>query len=64
MHANVIRKMNEDVNEIVTSKDVVDKFAAQGAEPYLTTPQEFAAVLKADIGKWSQVVKASGASVD
>jgi len=62
--ANVIRKINEDVNEIVKSKDVVDKFAAQGAEPYLTTPQEFAAVLKADIGKWSQVVKASGASVD
>jgi tripartite-type tricarboxylate transporter receptor subunit TctC len=62
--ANVIRKINEDVNEIVKSKDVVDRFAAQGAEPYLTTPQEFAAVLKADIAKWGQVVKASGASVD
>lgn len=62
--ANVIRKINADVNEILKSKDVVDKFAAQGAEPYLTTPQEFAGVLKADIVKWGQVVKASGASVD
>ncbi len=60
----IIRKINADVNEILRSKDVVDKFAAQGAEPYLTDPQQFASVLKADIAKWGQVVKASGASVD
>ncbi|MGV3572624.1 MAG: Bug family tripartite tricarboxylate transporter substrate binding protein [Ramlibacter sp.] len=60
----VIRKLNADINEILKSKDVADKFMAQGAEPYLTSPQEFAAVLKADIDKWGKVVKASGASVD
>lgn len=62
--ANIIKKINADVNDVVKFKDVTDKFAAQGAEPYLTTPQEFAAVLKADIAKWSLVVKSSGASVD
>ena len=62
--AHIIQKINADVNDVVRSKDVSDKFAAQGAEAYLTTPQEFAAVLKADITKWGQVVKSSGASVD
>ena len=62
--ANIINKINADVNEILKSKDVTDKFSAQGAEPYITTPQEFAGVLKADIAKWGKVVKASGASVD
>lgn len=62
--AGIIQKINADVNELVKSRDVTDKFAAQGAEPYLSTPQAFAAVLKADIAKWSQVVKASGASLD
>ena len=62
--AGIVQKINADVNEVVKSRDVVDKFAAQGAEPYLTTPQEFAAVLKADIDKWGRVVKASGASMD
>jgi tripartite-type tricarboxylate transporter receptor subunit TctC len=60
----VIRKINADVNEVLKSRDVVEKFSAQGAEPYLTDPQQFAAVLKADIAKWGQVVKASGASLD
>ena len=62
--AAVVRKINTDVNEALRSKDVVDKFSAQGAEPYVTEPQQFANVLKADIAKWGQVVKASGASVD
>ncbi len=62
--ASIIQKINADVNDVVKSKDVSDRFAAQGAEPYLTTPQEFAAILRADIDKWGKVVKASGASVD
>ena len=62
--AQVVRKINADVNEVLRSPDVVEKFMAQGAEPYATDPAQFAAVLHSDIAKWSQVVKASGASVD
>ena len=36
----------------------------QGAEVYLTSPEEFASVLKADIAKWAKVVRDSGATVD
>jgi tripartite-type tricarboxylate transporter receptor subunit TctC len=60
----VVRKINADVADILRSKDVVEKFSAQGAEPYITDPQQFATVLRADILKWGQVVRASGASVD
>jgi tripartite-type tricarboxylate transporter receptor subunit TctC len=62
--AQVVRKINADVNEVLRSPDVVEKFMAQGAEPYATDPKQFAAVLHSDIAKWSQVVKDSGASVD
>jgi tripartite-type tricarboxylate transporter receptor subunit TctC len=62
--AQLVGKINADVNEALRSKDVVEKFSAQGAEPYITTPQQFAEVLKADIAKWTQVVKDSGATVE
>ncbi|MGJ7580465.1 Bug family tripartite tricarboxylate transporter substrate binding protein [Variovorax sp. RHLX14] len=62
--AELIRKINRDIEEILLSKELIDAFAAQGAEPYATTPEEFGAVLKTDLVKWGQVVKASGASVD
>ena len=60
----VIRKINADLREVLSSKDVVDKFAAQGAEPLITTPAQFAAIVKADVTKWSALVKSSGAKVD
>ena len=41
-----------------------EKFTGQGAEPYLTSPEQFADVLKRDIATWSKIVKASGAKVD
>ena len=62
--ANVVAKINADVNGILKTKEVVDSFAAQGAEPYLTTPDEFTKVLRADIQKWSKVVKDSGARIE
>ena len=62
--AAVVHKINTDINQLLKSQDVVDKFAAQGAEVFATDPAQFAAILHADIAKWSHVVKASGATVD
>lgn len=60
----LIRKINADINKILADKDTLDKFALLGAEPYETTPQEFTAILHADIQKWATVVKSSGATAD
>lgn len=64
MPAAVVRQINADVNKILGEKDTQDKFAALGAEPFESTPAEFGAALRADIGKWAAVVKSSGASAD
>lgn len=60
----LIAKINQDVNAVLRSPELVASFAAQGAEPYVTQPQEFARVLQADAVKWGAVVRASGAQVD
>ena len=62
--AAVVGKINADVNELLGSKDVADSFAAQGADPYPTSPEAFTRVLRADIEKWGQVVKESGARIE
>ena len=62
--AAIVGKINADVNDLLKSKEVADSFAAQGADPYRTTPEEFSKVLKADIEKWGQVVKESGARIE
>ena len=60
----VVRKINADVAEALKDKDLLEKFAAAGADPYPTAPEQFARILQDDIQKWSQVVKTSGARID
>jgi tripartite-type tricarboxylate transporter receptor subunit TctC len=60
----VVQKINADINALLKSPEMAEKFMAQGAEPYPTDPAQFASLLRADIAKWSGVVKASGASID
>jgi tripartite-type tricarboxylate transporter receptor subunit TctC len=62
--AAIVGKINAEVNDLLKSKEVADSFAAQGADPYPTTPEAFSTVLKADIEKWGQVVKESGARIE
>lgn len=60
----VVKKINADVTELLHDKDLQEKFAAAGADPYATTPEQFGRILQDDIHKWAQVVKASGARID
>jgi tripartite-type tricarboxylate transporter receptor subunit TctC len=62
--AAVVKQMNNDVAGLIRTKEVADAFAAQGAEPFITSPDEFARILKRDIAKWAVVVKESGAKLD
>ncbi|GAC1605387.1 MAG: tripartite tricarboxylate transporter substrate binding protein [Ramlibacter sp.] len=60
----VVKKINSDIADLLHDKDVLEKFAGVGAEPYITQPEQFARVLQDDIQKWARVVKASGARID
>ena len=62
--AAVAKQINGDIKKVMEDKDLLDKFAALGAEPFETTPQEFQAMLHADIKTWAAVVKSSGATAD
>ncbi|MBO9357876.1 tripartite tricarboxylate transporter substrate binding protein [Bordetella petrii] len=60
----LITRINRDVNAALQDPKVVESFAGKGAEPYATSPAEFAKVLAADVQRWGDVVRASGAQVD
>ena len=60
----VVKKINADIADLLRDKDVLDKFAGLGADPYVTQPEQFGRILQDDIQKWAQVVKASGARID
>jgi tripartite-type tricarboxylate transporter receptor subunit TctC len=62
--AEKIDLMNRDINALLATPEIREKFAAQGAVVYATTPQEFARQVDSALAKWAEVVKASGAQVE
>lgn len=60
----IITHVNADVKKILASPEIRDRLAGEGAEVASSTPEEFAALIKNDMGKWARVVKQSGAHAD
>jgi len=61
---DIVAKLNAASVKALAAPEMMDRLAAQGAEPVGNTPEQFAAFIKAEIDKWSKIVKASGARVD
>jgi tripartite-type tricarboxylate transporter receptor subunit TctC len=61
---DVIGKLNTEFNKALQQPDLRKKLGDEGANPVGGTPEQFAAVIKADIPRWGKVVKESGAKVD
>jgi len=43
---------------------MIDFLATQGAEPLITSPEQFLGILQADLVKWAKVVKNAGVTID
>ena len=60
----IVAKLHAAAVKVLSSPDLQERFANQGAEVVANTPDEAAAMLKADIAKWADVAKRSGAKID
>jgi len=61
---DVVNRIQQEVAKALATPAIKEKMLAQGAIPSGNTPQEFAKLIDAEIIKWAQVVKVSGAKVD
>lgn len=52
----IVNRVNQAVNAALTEADLKDRFARLGAETAGGTPQQFAAVVRAESAKWKKVI--------
>jgi tripartite-type tricarboxylate transporter receptor subunit TctC len=61
----VISKLHAETNRLLANSDMRDKIRAVGGlEPFISTPDEFSALIRAEYLKYAEVVKAVGARID
>ena len=60
----VVDLLSRQLVRIVALPDMRDKLAALGFSPVGSTPEEYSALIKADIDRWSKVVRDAGIKVE
>lgn len=60
----IVKKLNAEIARIVALPDVREKIKGLGGIPVGNTPEQFDAYQRAELEKWSRIVKESGAKVD
>src|SRR5262249_2802226 len=58
--AAIVSRLNEAIQAILQAPEVREQLASEGGEVVGGTPNEFAAYMEREIGKWTKVVKAAG----
>ena len=60
----IVERLAHEVRRALDAPEIRAKFAELSAVPSPTTPDQFAAIIRADIAKWAKVVKESGAKIE
>ena len=60
----IVTQLNAAIAKALESKDAQERLAGVGCEPYKTTPEQFAHLVRDDLPRWARIVKESGATID
>jgi tripartite-type tricarboxylate transporter receptor subunit TctC len=56
----LVSKLNEEIVRTVLSPEIQTRLTEQGLEPVTTTSDEFTAIIRSDIVKWSKAIRETG----
>jgi tripartite-type tricarboxylate transporter receptor subunit TctC len=60
----IVKRMNAELGTALKSPDVDEKLSTQAVEPHHTSPEQFAALIRNELGKWDKVIRTSGVKLD
>ena len=61
---SIVNRLNEAIVRILKSPQARERYAHVGAEIRYNSPEEFQALVRSDIAKWAQVIRAAGIRAD
>jgi len=61
---HIVTQLNAEIAKALESKEVLERLAGVGCEPYKATPDQFANLVREDLPRWAKIVKSSGATID
>lgn len=60
----IIERLNAETVKVLRTPAVIALLATHGVDPIGNTPQQFSAIVRADLEKWAKVIKEAGIKAD
>jgi len=60
MPTELVNRIRGEIVKIIQAAEMKNRLSAEGGEPIGSTPEEFAALIKAETARWTQVVRKAG----
>jgi tripartite-type tricarboxylate transporter receptor subunit TctC len=62
--AEIVKRLNFEINKIITTKETRERLSAEALEPMPMTPLQFGSFMAQDISRWAKVGVARGIRLD
>ncbi len=60
----IVGKLGAEIAKVLTLPDIREKLLSQGMEPFISTPDQFAALIKTDLAKFTGIIKSANIKLE
>ncbi len=60
----IVDKLSTEIGKAIVSPDTAKKLASLGGEPFVSSPEQFAALMKADTAKFAKIIKSANIKIE
>lgn len=60
----IVAKLNSEIARILAMQDIREKLVSQGMDPFISSPEQFAALIKADLAKFTRIIKSANIKLE
>ena len=60
----ILERLNKEMRSMITSEEVTKRIVADGGDPMPSTPEEYAANIEREEGKWAALIKKLGLKIE
>ncbi|MDO9500175.1 tripartite tricarboxylate transporter substrate binding protein [Falsiroseomonas sp.] len=60
----IIRRLNTEINASLNTEEVSARLRQDGAEPSPTTPEAFGALIRSEVTRWAELIRAAGVTAN
>ena len=62
--APIVKRLNEELNAVLATPEMKDMLAREGASPRPGTPDDFAKLIRAELARWTKLIKDANIQIE